>query len=116
VVVQPQPATPTPQEPTTMQPPPGFAPSAAKAQAARVAANLRKGRDQYSRPNLTAWQRLAGLTADGIYGGESAGALAWYLQGQTTVAPRPFFKPTTPTPYRWSAQATAALSSTRAAS
>ncbi len=115
VVVQPQPATPTPQEPTTVQPPPGFSPSAAKAQAARVAANLKKGRDQYSRPNLTAWQRLAGLAADGIYGGETAGALAWYLQGQPSVAPRPFFKPTTPTPYRWSAQATAALS-TRAAS
>ena len=116
VVVTPQPATPTPQEPTMMQPPPGFSPVAAKAQAARVAANLRKGRDQYSRPNLASWQRLAGLTADGIYGGESAGALAWYLQGQSSVAPRPFFKPTTPAPYRLSSQATAILASVRAAS
>jgi hypothetical protein len=98
--------TPTP-GPTTTQavPPAGFNPSAAKAQAARVAANLRKGRDQYSRATLNAWQRLAGIAADGIYGGESAGALAWYLQGTPDVAPRPFFKPTTLQPYRWAEQA-----------
>jgi hypothetical protein len=112
------PATPT-QEPTTTQaelPPTGFNPVAAKAQATRVVANLRKGRDHYSRPTLTAWQRLAGIAADGIYGGESAGALAWYLQGEPVVAPRPFFKPTTPKPYRWAELAKAALSATRSAS
>lgn len=101
-------------EPTTTHaelPPPGFNPVAAKAQAARVAANLRKGRDQYSRPTLSTWQRLAGIDADGIYGGQSAGALAWYLQGESVVAPRPFFKPTTPTPYRWIEPAARALTS-----
>ena len=98
-------------EPTTAQPQPpeGFNPQAAKAQAARVAANLRKGRDQYSRPALTAWQRLAGIAADGIYGGGSAGALAWFLQGQSAIAPRPFFKPTVPAPYPWESQAQASL-------
>lgn len=92
----------------------GFNPVSAKSQAARVVANLKKGRDHYSRPTLSAWQRLAGIAADGIYGGESAGALAWYLQGTPDVAPRPFFKPTTVTSYRWAAQAKAAMAAPRA--
>jgi hypothetical protein len=110
------PALPAPEPTTTQagQPPAGFNPVSAKSQAARVVANLKKGRDNYSRPTLSAWQRLAGIAADGIYGGASAGALAWYLQGTPDVAPRPFFKPTTVTPYRWAALAQAALAQPRA--
>lgn len=93
---------PTPPTPPADEPPEGFNPESARKQAARVAKHLQtKGRANYSRQTLREWQRLAGIGVDGIYGGESEGALRFYLQGARQSVPAAYFKPTTPKPYRW---------------
>ena len=68
----------------------------ARQTAPAVAEQIALKRYDYSRPALRAWQRLVGLEPDGIYGGRTAGALAWALN---RAAPRPLFKPTTIVPF-----------------
>lgn len=80
-------------------PPPGFDAVAAAALAPAMAAQLRSKQYDYSRPQLKSFQTAAGLTADGIYGNDTWGALLYF----TTDAPRALFKPTAPTPYPWAA-------------
>lgn len=73
----------------TESPPPGFDRVKASNAAGDVAAHLRKrGRDGYSRDVLRAWQRVAGIPADGIYGRQSEAALRYYVG---VSAPKAFF-------------------------
>jgi murein L,D-transpeptidase YcbB/YkuD len=51
----------------------------AAALAKRVAQNLKEPASAYDRALMTEFQREAGLTADGIYGPRSAGAIKWYM-------------------------------------
>lgn len=69
---------------------------AATALAPRVAANIAANKYDYNRALLKQFQAAAGLTADGAYGGTSAGAIR-YFTGK--APPRPLFKPTTEQPY-----------------
>lgn len=87
----PQPATSTPSIPD------GYDPVAAR-KAARSTANhlSTRGRAGYSRPLLKQWQRQAGLTPDGIYGGATRGALLYY---GVSDPPQAFFKPVATIPY-----------------
>lgn len=43
-----------------------------------LAAALKKQRKAVDRKLVAAFQKLAGLTADGLYGPKTAGALQWY--------------------------------------
>jgi hypothetical protein len=54
----------------------------------------------YDRVLMASFQRLLRLTVDGLYGGRSAGALAWALgPGNEGLAPAPLFSPWTPVTY-----------------
>jgi hypothetical protein len=55
-----------------------------------------KGPKAYDRSKLQAWQTLAGIRADGTYGGSSRGALVFY---GALKAPRPFVAPYATLPY-----------------
>lgn len=59
-----------------------------------------KGKD-YNRTALEAFQAASGITVDGYYGGESAGALQWWLAKTGVVAkvPAPIFRPKEIKPY-----------------
>lgn len=77
--------------------PAGYDPQKARAAARATAAHLaKKGPAGYSRPQLTTWQRQAGLSADGLYGGSTRGALIYY---GVADPPRPFAAPTATLPY-----------------
>jgi murein L,D-transpeptidase YcbB/YkuD len=83
--------------PTGPQIPAGYAPAKAKAGAAALSRHLAtKGRAAYSRDQLKTWQRHAGLTPDGMYGGSSRGALIHF---GVKDPPRPFFSPVATIPY-----------------
>lgn len=71
--------------------------STAAALAPKVAANIAAKKYDYSRALLKQFQSAAGITADGSYGGTSAGAIRYHTNGKTP--PRPLFKPTTEQPY-----------------
>lgn len=75
---------------------PGVDMAQARRLAPRVAADIRDNRYDYSRRELRAFQAAAGIAVDGVYGGGSAGALRYYLDGPP---PRPLFKPTTEREY-----------------
>ena len=49
-----------------------------------------KGPSAYSRTDVKLWQTHAGLTADGLYGGGTRGALIYY---GVANPPRAYFKP-----------------------
>ena len=86
---QPAPAT-TPQPaPVTTPTPQDFNPSEASRLASAIASNIRTKRYSYNRRGLAVFQRAAGLTPDGLYGGKSAGALVFY---GVSPPPRPLFK------------------------
>lgn len=68
----------------------------AAALAPKVAANIAANKYDYSRALLKQFQAAVGLTADGAYGGTSAGAIR-YFTGK--APPRPLFKPLTEQPY-----------------
>jgi hypothetical protein len=71
---------------------PPYSPVEARETAPKVAAHLAsQGRDHYRRDALKIWQALAGLVADGLYGGATRGALIYY---GVPVPPAAFFKPT----------------------
>jgi hypothetical protein len=76
--------------------PAGYNPTLATTLAPRVAADITSRKFNYDRVLLTQFQRAAGLTADGVYGGGSAGALHYYLH---STPPRALFAPTTEKPY-----------------
>lgn len=85
-------------------PPAGFNVPTARRLAKQVANNITNKKYDYSRQLLRDFQRAAGLTADGLYGGTTHGALI------ALGVPRPpsaLFKPTASVPYRWSSQAAA---------
>lgn len=78
-------------------PPSGFDVSLARTLAPRVNDNLAsKGIERYDRSLLKQFQRAAGISQDGLYGGGSRGALIFY---GIPNPPRPFFKPVTTSPY-----------------
>lgn len=93
-VREPPPAPPGTPAPT------GYNATQARALAAQVVANMRKlpaaKRYDYDRNLVAAFQRAAGLKADGIYGGGTRGALIFFGQAN---APKPLFAPTSTTPY-----------------
>jgi peptidoglycan hydrolase-like protein with peptidoglycan-binding domain len=82
---EPSPQTPAPTstQQKTPEPSTGVARDGARLDRAaelakRVAANLKGPANAYDRALMTEFQREAGLTADGIYGPRSAGAVKWY--------------------------------------
>lgn len=77
--------------------PAGYDPALARSRAPGIAALLaKKGPKAYDRAQLRAWQTLAGLRADGAYGGSTRGALVYY---GVTDPPRPFVAPLATLPY-----------------
>lgn len=77
--------------------PAGYDPAKARAGAPAIASMLaKKGPANYVRAEMKGWQKLAGLTPDGLYGGSSRGALIHY---GVKDPPRPFFKPVATIPY-----------------
>jgi len=80
-------APPKKDTPKAPQPPP----NAVKALdlAPRVASDIFERGRNYSRDMLAAFQAAAGIAADGLYGGQSAGALMFWLEqsGSPLIAP-----------------------------
>lgn len=74
----------------------GFNETLAKKLAPQVESNIIAKKSNYDRTLLKNFQTAAGIAADGIYGGGSAGALRYYLGH---APPKPLFKPTTEAPY-----------------
>ena len=68
----------------------------ALALAPQVAADITANKFNYSRPLLQHFQQAAGVLADGLYGGGSAGALRYYLHA---APPKALFAPTIEKPY-----------------
>lgn len=66
----------------------GPEPNAAKELAPAIASHLRARGYSYDREKLAAWQALAGLVADGLYGPATYGALKKYVSN----APKALFK------------------------
>jgi hypothetical protein len=83
-----------PVEPSAL--PAGFDPLVAKRTAQAVSTNITTRGYSYSRDGLRAWQRAAGLTPDGVYGGGTRGALLFYGAANP---PRALFAPTTTVDY-----------------
>jgi hypothetical protein len=58
---------------------PGYSPTVARRSASSIANHLRRaGKAKYDRRLLRQWQTQAGLTADGLYGPATRGALVYY--------------------------------------
>lgn len=92
------PTPPTPPAPSAGTPA-GFDPSLARELAPKLDANLRaKGISNYDRQLAKRFQVAAGITSDGIYGGETKGALIAY---GIAKPPNAFFKPVETVPYKW---------------
>jgi pyruvate/2-oxoglutarate dehydrogenase complex dihydrolipoamide acyltransferase (E2) component len=70
------------------QPPAGYDRAAAAKAAPGLAKHITEKKYDYSRPTLEAWQRVAGIPADGIYGRGSAAALRHFVGAK---APKPLF-------------------------
>lgn len=82
----------------TNTPPAGYDPVKAKSLAKQVAANIVNRGNNYSREMLKQFQNFAGIDVDGVYGGQSRGALEFF---GVRRPPPALFKPTTTEPYRW---------------
>ncbi len=91
-------ATLPPATPTADTPPEGYDPIKAKNLAKQVASNITNRGVNYSRGLLKDFQRFAGIQSEGIYGGESRGALEFF---GVRRPPRALFKPVETVPYRW---------------
>lgn len=92
------PAAQSPSKPSKALPE-GYDPDSARRGAKAIASHLkRSGRANYDRRLLRSWQTKAAVKADGIYGGETRGALLFYGV-PSSDAPSPFFVPTTTVPY-----------------
>lgn len=82
---QPSPSADTPQLPA------GYDPARARAMARSVANHLNNRKTAgYARELVKTFQRAAGIAIDGVYGGETRGALIYY---GAKDPPKPFFKP-----------------------
>jgi len=79
-------------------PPAGYDPAKARTLAKQVAANITNKKNNYAREMLAQFQRAAGIASEGIYGGESRGALEFY---GVRRPPPALFKPTGTIPYKW---------------
>lgn len=66
--------------------------------ATQLANNINNKKYDYARQLARDFQRAAGLKTDGIYGGETRGALLHYGVQRPPLA---LFKPTETVPYRW---------------
>lgn len=82
-------------------PPAGFDPSEARALAPRVASSVRTKSYDYDRALTKRFQLAAGIAVDGIYGGETWGAVDFYAPG----APKAILKPLDRVSYVWASQA-----------
>lgn len=87
----------TPAPGVTAAPPAGFDPAVASMLAPALAKHIAAKQYDFNRAQLETFQTAAGLTADGVYGNDSWGALLYF----TSDAPRALYKPSTPTPYAW---------------
>jgi peptidoglycan hydrolase-like protein with peptidoglycan-binding domain len=77
--------------------PAGYDPARARAMARSVSNHLANRKiSGYARELVKQFQRAAGITADGIYGGHTRGALIYF---GVSNPPRPFFIPTDTLPY-----------------
>jgi peptidoglycan hydrolase-like protein with peptidoglycan-binding domain len=77
--------------------PAGYDPARARAMARSVANHLANRKIAgYARELVREFQRACGITADGIYGGHTRGALIYF---GASNPPRPFFVPTDTLPY-----------------
>lgn len=76
--------------------PAGFNPEEAQDGARDMSKYIAARGFNYSRPRLRAWQLLAGIAPDGLYGGGTRGALLYY---GVTSPPSPLFAPRTTSPY-----------------
>lgn len=79
-------------------PPEGYDPVKARNLAKQVAANITNRGTSYSRDLVKQFQRFAGIDVEGIYGGETRGALEFF---GVRRPPRALFKPTETVPYKW---------------
>jgi murein L,D-transpeptidase YcbB/YkuD len=89
-------AVPAPQPKPEVLPATGVDTVTATALAPKVAADITAHKFNYSRPQLQHFQQAAGIPSDGMYGGEAAGALRYYLHA---APPKPLFSPTIEKPY-----------------
>jgi hypothetical protein len=76
--------------------PAGYNPARARTLAKSLAQHIASKRYDYSRDLMKDFQRCAGIPMDGVYGGESRGALIYFGAAN---APKPLFKPTETLPY-----------------
>lgn len=67
---------------------PQYNPAEARALAPALARMITADKYNYNRNALKGFQRLAGITDDGLYGPQSEAALRYYLQGSGIRAPR----------------------------
>lgn len=97
----PVPISPGPSAPVQPSPPvypDGYDPVVARKLAKQLANNVANKKYDYSRQLAKQFQKAAGIDVDGIYGGETAGALEYF---GIKRPPRPLFKPTQIQPYKW---------------
>lgn len=84
-------------------PPPGYSRKEAQLRAAQLSdylmsmAALGKKKYNYNKTFVRSFQRAAGITVDGEYGGGTRGALVYFAP--SLPFPAPFFKPTRTIPY-----------------
>jgi murein L,D-transpeptidase YcbB/YkuD len=103
----PKPAAPKPAAPVTRPaaPPAGYDRTKAANSAGDLARHITQKKYDYTRKALGAWQIVAGIPSDGVYGPAARNALAFYVGN---AAPRPLFVknaktgvPYPNTPYPW---------------
>ncbi len=76
--------------------PTGYNPTLARTLARQVVTDVRSKSYNYSRQLVGQFQQAAGIKADGIYGGQTVGALKFYGADR---APKALFSPTAEVPY-----------------
>jgi peptidoglycan hydrolase-like protein with peptidoglycan-binding domain len=81
-----------------------YAPAVARQLAPSLASSVAKAKYSYDRALARRFQLAAGIPADGVYGGDTVGALRYY---GITNPPRALFAPTTEQPYSPPASAAA---------
>jgi hypothetical protein len=104
-VVAPKPVAPKRVAPVLAKPPAGYDRTKAANSAGDLARHITQKKYDYTRKALAAWQLVAGIPTDGVYGPSARNALAYYAGA---AAPKPLFlkSPKTGvaypnTPYPW---------------
>lgn len=79
-------------------PPTGFNPEGAAALARSVQSDLSRRHNRFSRTQMRDFQTAAGITVDGLYGGQTRGALVFFdvPDAHATIS-----RPRATTPYMW---------------